>query len=343
MQRGYGVGVVEGGTRNWQELLIIEDYAKEAAMENGDRIEGQIAKLESTMQSKDNSDNANLDEGKKLLSAYELAYVKYPDEEASAESPNINEDHVATAGTSLQDAAPHAKEPAKHDKRLVKITERAQNRALAEERNKTERDRIWARIAAYDYNTLVREYEIYYRGNGQGYYYESREAKSRKMELKLLYGISSIITLVSAITCGYLFLIACFMDLIGKNVPFFKYYFPFLVGCLVMTCCYVFLLAKLDDLERDLIDRGYEITEVNTNTIFAMLDEKFKKTYPAQYDGFIRWIKQQLVLEKQRLANENLRLANENLSQINKDMNDRFGELNESVASIRRKLPWWWW
>lgn len=317
-------------------------------MESGEELDGSIGKHESLEQAEGGS--TNVDNRKKLLSAYELAHMKYPQGETSAEQRDIHEDYTALAISVPQLNTEFAKV---QTKRVIKIArdrekdqERTRNRALAEERNKTERDRIWARIAAYDYHTLVKEYEEYYRGNGQGYYYESRETKLKKMGLSIFYGVPSIITLFSAIACCGLFLIACFMDLIGKNVPFFKYYFPFLAGCLVMSACHFFLSAKLEGLERYLIDRGYEITEVNANTIFAMLGERFKKAYPAQYDGFVRWIRQQLVLEEQahlqRQQLEEQRLANEKLKRINRDLNDQVGALNETVEKIRHKLPWWW-
>lgn len=316
-------------------------------MESGEELNGSIGKHESLEQAE--GESTNVDNRKKLLSAYEIAYVKYPQDKTSIEQREIHEGETALVVSSPQLDTELAKVQTRRETKMVRdrerVQERTRNRALAEERKKSERDRIWARIAAYDYHTLVKEYERYYRGKGQGYYHESRETKLKKMELSFLYGVPSIITLVSAIACGGMFLIACFMDLIGKNVPFFKYYFPFLVGCLVMTCCCIFLFAKLADLERDLIDRGYEITEVQANTIFSMLDLRFKKDYPAQYDRFIQWIKQQLVLEEQKYLQqqqlEEQRLVNENLRQINRDLNDQVGALNEKVEKIRYKLPWW--
>jgi hypothetical protein len=319
-------------------------------MGSGNEMEGRIDNPETLMQSVDNGASGSTDNGKKLMRAYELAYIKYPQEDTSAQPLDNDKDETALVAASLQADAEHANVHTRHEKRMARGVERAQerarNRALSEERNKSERDRIWARIAAYDYHTLVKEYEKYYRGKGQGYYYESREAKLKKMGLSLCYGTPFIVSMISAIACGGLFLIACFMDLIGKNVPFFKYYFPFLAGCLVMSFCCFFLSAKLEGLKRYLIERGYEITEVHANMIFSMLDQRFKKDYPAQYDRFIQWIRQQLILEEQaylqqqQLAEQ--RLANENLRQINRDLNDQVGALNEKVEKIRYKLPWWW-
>lgn len=319
-------------------------------MESGEGFNERIGKLESSMQAVDNATDGNTDNGKKLLRAHELAYVKYPQEEVSTEPLNIQEGETALAAASLQANAEHANVHTRREDRMARGIERAQerarNRELAEKKNKSERDKIWARIIAYDYHTLAREYEKYYRGEGLGYYHESAEAKRKKLKLSILYGAPRVISFISAIACGILVLFAIFMDLIGKNVPFYKYYLPFLAGCLVMSfCCYI-LSAKMDYMERDLIDSGYEITIVNAGTIFGMLEQRFKKEFPVEYDKFIKWIRQQLILEEQaymqqqQLAEQ--RLANENLRQINRDLNEQVSELNKGMEKIRNKLPWWW-
>lgn len=319
-------------------------------MESGDEIEEITETPELLMHNAFDVASEKTDNGKKLMSAFELAYVKYPKEESPVEPENAQADETKISAVSPPAEDAQKKKHTRHENRMARGIKRAQersrNRELAEERNKSERDKIWARIIGYDYQTLTVEYEKYYRGKGQGYYYESPEARRKKTKLRILYGAPCAISFIAAIACGILLLFAIFMDLIGKNVPFFIYYFPFLAGCLVMSyCCYI-LSAKIDDLERDVIDSGYEITVVGAGTIFGMLDQRFKKDFPSEYDRFIKWIRQQLILEeqayiqRQQLAEQ--RLVNENLIQINRDLNEQVSELNKGMERIRNKLPWWW-